>query len=119
MYKNTLRRLINQAKNIYFLTQFEKNRSDGEKTWQTIDNALHRKNPTSTPDAIVIDGALLTNTTEMAESFNNYFSTVCKPSEANGPNLPPHTTYLNPSTTVFKFVQFDNTTVVQYINKLK
>ena len=36
------------------------------------------QNPTSTPDAIVIDGALSTNTTEMAESFNNYFSTVCK-----------------------------------------
>ena len=43
VYKNTLRRLINQAKNIYFSTQFEKNRGDGKKTWQTIDNALHRK----------------------------------------------------------------------------
>ena len=31
VYKNTLRRLINQAKNIYFLTQFEKNRGDGKK----------------------------------------------------------------------------------------
>ena len=43
VYKNTLRRLINQAKNIYFSTQFEKNRGDGKTTWQTIDNALHRK----------------------------------------------------------------------------
>ena len=32
-----------------------------------------KKNPTSTPDAIVIDGVLSTNTTEMAESFNNFF----------------------------------------------
>ena len=120
VYKNTLRRLINQAKNIYFSTQFEKNRGDGKKTWQTIDNALHRKNPTSTPDAIVIDGALSTNTTEMAESFNNYFSTVCKLNEADEPNLPPHTRYLkNPSNTVFKFEQINNATVVQYINKLK
>ena len=31
VYKNTLRRLINQAKNIYFSTQFEKNRGDGKK----------------------------------------------------------------------------------------
>ena len=120
VYKNTLRRLITQAKNIYFSTQFEKNRGDGKKTWQTIDNALHRKNPTSTPDAIVIDGALSTNTTEMAESFNNYFSNVCKPNEADEPNLPPHTTYLkNLSNTVFKFEQINNATVVQYINKLK
>ena len=31
VYKNTLRRLINQAKNIYFSTQFEKNRGDGKQ----------------------------------------------------------------------------------------
>ena len=44
VYKNMLCRLINQAKNIYLSTQFEKkNRGDGKKTWQTIDNALHRK----------------------------------------------------------------------------
>ena len=109
----TLRRLINQAKNLYFSTQFEKKRSDGKKTWQTIDNALHRKNPTSTPDAIVIDGTLSTKTTKMVESFNNYFSTVFKPNEANEPNPLPHTTYLkNPSNTVFKFEQTDNATVV-------
>ena len=73
-----------------------------KKHGKTIDNALHRKNPTSTPDAIVIDGALSTNTTEMANSFNNYFSTVCKPNESDEPNLLPHTTYLkNLSNTVF------------------
>ena len=45
--------------------------------------------------------------------FNNYFSTVCKPNEADEPNLPPHTTYLkNPSNTVFKFKQINNATVV-------
>ena len=46
VHKNTLRRLINQAKNIYFSTQLEKNRGDGKTTGQTIDNALHRKNLT-------------------------------------------------------------------------
>ena len=75
------------------------------------------KTPTSKPDEIVIDGAFLTNTTEMAESFNNYFSTVCKPNEADEPNL---LTYLkNLSNTVLKFEQIDNATVVQYTTKLK
>ena len=56
----------------------------------------------------------------MTEAFNNYCSTVCKPNEADEPNLPSHTTYLkNPSNTVFKFEQINNATVVQYINKLK
>ena len=68
----------------------------------------------------MIDGTFSINTTHMAESFNNYFSTVCKPNEADEPNLSPHTTYLKyPSNTVFKFEQIDNATVVQYINKLK
>ena len=31
VYKNTLRRLINQAKNIYFSTQFAKNRGGAKK----------------------------------------------------------------------------------------
>ena len=118
VYKNTLRRLINQAKIYISQLSLKKIEVIAKKTWQTIDNALHRINPTSTPDVIVIDGALSTNTTEMAESFNNYFSTVCKTNEAGEPNFPLHTTCLkNPSNTVFKFEQIDSATVVQYINK--
>ena len=41
--KNTLRRLINQAKKLYFSSQFIEQRGNGRKTWQTIDNALHKK----------------------------------------------------------------------------
>ena len=68
----------------------------------------------------MIDSALSTNTTETAEFFNNYFSTVCKPNEADGPNLLPYTTYLkNLSNTLFKFKQINIATVVQFINKLK
>ena len=35
-YKNTLRRLINQAKNKYYSKQFDKNRRNGKKTWQQL-----------------------------------------------------------------------------------
>ena len=45
---------------------------------------------------------------------------VCKPSESDELNLPPHTSYLkNPSNTLFKIEQIDNATVVHYRNKLK
>ena len=36
-YKNTLRRLINQAKNKYYSKQFDKNRRNGKKTCHTIE----------------------------------------------------------------------------------
>ena len=68
-YKNTLRLLINQAKNNYYSKQFDKNRRNGKKTCHTIDQALHRKTPKSTPDAIIIDNKLSTDRKEMADSL--------------------------------------------------
>ena len=58
MYKNTLRRLITQAKKLYFSGQFNKQRDNGRKTWQTIDNALHRKPHKSSPDDVLINGGM-------------------------------------------------------------
>ena len=76
-YKNTLRRLINQAKKLYFSGQFIKQRGNGRKTWQTIDNALHRKSNKTSPNAILIDGDICTNKENMANAFNNYFANIC------------------------------------------
>ena len=60
-YKNTLRKTITQAKKNYFSNQFTRHVGNGQKTWQTIDNALNRKPPKSTPDTIFIDSKLCTN----------------------------------------------------------
>ena len=54
-YKNTLRRLINQAKKNIILNNLTKTNVMAKKTWQTIDPALHRKTPKFSPDAIIID----------------------------------------------------------------
>ena len=120
VYKNTLRRLINQAKNKYYSKQFDTNRRNGKKTWQTIDQALHRKTPKSTSDAIIIDNKLSTDRKKMADSFITYFSTVCAPSKTDNSNMPKHSVYLgNPTNTTFQFEEIDNRTVLQYINNIK
>ena len=91
-----------------------------KKKWHTIDQALHRKIPKSTPDAIIIDNKLSTDRKEMAYSFNTYFSTVCAPSETDNSNMPTHSVYLsNPPNTTFQFEEIDNRTVLQYINNMK
>ena len=120
-YKNSLRKVINLAKNYYFSTQFQKNKGDGKKTWETLDNVLHRKTSKSSPDAIQINDKLSTDKTEMADSFNTYFSTICATSEIDNPNnVPSHEVYLNnPTEAEFNFEQIDNVTVLHYINKLK
>ena len=120
-YKNSLRKIINRAKNYYFSTQFQKNKEDGKKTWETLDNVLHRKTSKYSPDAIQINGKLSMDKTEMVESFNIYFSTICATGEIDNPNnVPSHDVYLNnPTEAEFNFEQIDNVTVLHYINKLK
>ena len=41
-----------KPKKLYFSGQFIKQRGNGRKTWQTIDNALHRKSNKTSPNAV-------------------------------------------------------------------
>ena len=65
------------SENIYFSTQFENNKSDGRKTWRTMNNLLHRKSSKSIPDAIIVEDKLSTDKGKIADAFNKYFATVC------------------------------------------
>ena len=82
---------------------------------------LHRKASKSSPDAMQINDKLSKDKTEMADSFNTYFSTICATSEIDNPNnVPSHDVYLNNLTdTGFNFERINNMTVLHYINKLK
>ena len=118
-YKNTLRRLINQAKKLYFSSQFIKQRGNGRKTWQTIDNALHRKPHKSSPDGVLINGDMCSDKKNMANAFNEYFATICT---NNNPcnNTVPHTDYLKASIhSTFKFKTINNAVTLQYLSNLK
>ena len=68
-----------------------------------------------------INDKLSKDKTEMADSFNTYFSTICATSEIDNPNnVPSHDVYLNNLTdTGFNFERINNMTVLHYINKLK
>ena len=118
-YKSTLRRLINQTKKLYFSGQFLKQRGNGRKTWQTIDNALHRKSNRISPNAILIDGDICTNKENMANAFNKYFATICTTIQAPNDNVISHTSYLNTSVhSTFKFKTINNATTLQYLSNL-
>ena len=120
VYKNALRRLINQTKNIYYSTQFENNKGDRKKTWQTMDNLLHRKSSKSIPDAIIVEDKLSTDKGKIANAFNKCFATVCMSDENANQNLPQYDEYLkNPTDASFNFEQVKNTAVLHFINKLK
>ena len=118
-YKSTLRRLINQAKKLYFSGQFFKQRGTGRKTWQTIDNALHRKSNRISPNAILIDGDICINKENMANAFNKYFANICTTIQSPNDNVISHTSYLNTSVhSTFKFKTINNATTLQYLSNL-
>ena len=83
MYKNTLRSLNNQAQKLYFSSQFIKQRGNGRKTWQTIDNTLHRKPHKSSPDGVLINGDMCSDKKNMANAFNEHFATITNNNPCN------------------------------------
>ena len=110
----------NQAKNIYYSIQFENNKSDGRKTWRTMDNLLHRNSSKSIPDAIIVEDKLATDKGKIADAFNKYFATVCMTDENANQNFPQYDEYLkNPTDASFNFEQVENSAVLHFINKLK
>ena len=63
-------KLLLRPKKNYFSNQFTRHVGNGQKTWQTIDNALNRKPSKSTPDTISTDSKLCTNKKDIANEFN-------------------------------------------------
>ena len=117
-YKNTLRKTIKEAKKKYFLNQFGRYEGNGKKTWQTIDNALHRKSRKTIPDAISINAKLSTNKQEIANEFNKYFATICANNQIPTTNTS-YKSYLSTQTeSTFNFKLIDNTTTMRYLSNL-
>ena len=75
-YKNKLCSMINLAKKNYYKREFSKDRSSKEH-WKTIKKLLHNKSNSEIKE-IIIDGNKLTNSIDIANGMNNYFSSVAK-----------------------------------------
>ena len=117
-YKNTLRKTIKEAKKKYFLNQFGRYEVNGTKTWQTIDDALHRKSRKTIPDAISVNTKLNTNKQETANEFNKYFATICANNQIPTTNTS-YKSYLTTQTvSTFNFKLIDNATTMRYLSNL-
>ena len=110
-YCNMLKNLIRTSKKKHFDDKFNQCKNDVRKTWDLINSTLRpgRKNKIST-HRLVINNNTLTEPLEIAQAFNNHFSSIgnrlCNAlPRDNIPNfknfLPPsnrHSIYLSPST---------------------
>lgn len=76
-YRNTLTTIIRQAKQNYYKTKLSECSGNNEKTWQTINNLIGRKK-SQLPSFFSHNNTNLINNIDIAEGFNEYFSSVGK-----------------------------------------
>ena len=107
--RNTYFRKVAIEKQNYFKNLFTKHKNDIKKTWHSINLLLGKEQKQSGCKIISAEGKDLTEPFEIANHFNNYFSTVAEnlvkkipstntnPSSFLGPNLS-NSFYLYPTT---------------------
>ena len=75
-YKNIFNNVINKAKQMYFENIF-KNDNRNKKTWSEIDKLTKKKNNNnSIPESINKNGVTINDPKVIADTFNEYFSTI-------------------------------------------
>ena len=93
---------------------------DIKKTWSVINETINRKPSNKTVNTFIINNEKVTDQTEIANSFNNYFVNIGKSLSEQIHTNCHFSDYLHNSTvTKFKFELVDDAKVENIIKKLK
>ena len=75
--RNEVNNLVKKTKRDYFMTQFNTAKRDPKNTWRLINEITSRKTSVnSNVKAIKQEGVKLTNSADITNTFNNYFTTI-------------------------------------------
>ena len=120
IYRNMLKKLIRQAKRLYYIATFARFKHNIEQTWKIIKETLNRSKNDALPNRFLVGELYINDPKEIANAFNSYFINI-------GPSVASHIVtdvsykdYLseNHATTMkMKFVKEE--AVDSIINKLK
>ena len=89
-FRNKVNSDIRILKESYYKQSFTENKNDSRRTWQTINELTSRKSNTPSIKELIINGVSVSKSTDLANAFNEHFSTVGPklanqiPSAANG-----------------------------------
>ncbi len=82
--KSFVEKHIKLAKSKYYKRYFEQYNSNSRKQWQMLNNLLNRKKKAKAPIKLKDSaGNLISDPTEVAENFNNYFATIAEKLKVN------------------------------------
>ena len=77
LFRNAINRDIKAAKKSYWASYFDQSKNDMKKTWKGIRQIVNIKNPSiSNTNQINLNGTNLTDPTQIANAFNNFFVNV-------------------------------------------
>ena len=76
IFKNTLRRSINEAKRLYYMRTFALYKHDVKQTWAVIKNTLQKKVHRAPSTKFTLNNDTITNMDEIVKEFNTYFINI-------------------------------------------
>ena len=123
-YKNTLTKTIRLAKKTYFTNQLTLYKHDIQNTWKILKQAMNLSKNKSNITKIMSNGDIVEDPTNIANTFNDYFSSI---GVNLAENIPPSTTHFseymgipNPSSIFFTpVVKEDIIDIVSRLNNKK
>ena len=82
--RNQIIAIIRKSKKLHYQKYFTEHAKDIRKTWTGIKNIINFRTMTKVqPTSMMIDNKLITDPTNIAEGFNNYFSSIAEKLQQN------------------------------------
>ncbi len=93
-FLNNYNKLRKQAKTNYYYEMIEINKNNIKNIWSIIKKAIGKiDNKTSIPKSFMINNKLTSNSNEIVDSFNSFFSNIGKVTSENVPTV--NNNYMN------------------------
>ena len=74
--RNEVNNSIKNVKKFYYDKIFKSYNGNSRKTWETNNEVTRRKSDKAAINELELNGARITNSTEIAEGFNEYFAEI-------------------------------------------
>jgi len=119
-YRNTLRKVIDKAKKIYYTNLFDRFKNNIKKTWSLISETLNKTKQSLIPEKMIIDNHECGNRQTIVNQFNSYFSKITEQIEITNHEGSSHEDYLNENIeSRFSFHAINNQITKNIINSIK
>ena len=121
--RNTINNNIKTSKASYYSNAFSQSKGNSRKTWQTINELTSRRTNNTTVKEFKSNGSIISNSSELSNAFNDYFSTIglrlaseIPPNDNN--NDLSYINNINVNHNKFSFSSTSSSIVFSHLNKL-